>query len=62
MISFRPRMSGVQQPQTVNIRAWDPKNKQAVTGSATGAADDVAGRRPALAGLQRARRRHDRDR
>ena len=36
MISFRPRMSGVQQPKTVNIRAWDPKNKQAVTGSASG--------------------------
>ena len=35
MISFRPRMSGVQQPQTVNIRAWDPKNKQAVTGTAS---------------------------
>ena len=35
MISFRPRMSGVQQPKTVNIRAWDPKNKQAVTGSAS---------------------------
>src|SRR3954447_16953635 len=24
LISFRPRMSGVQQPQTVNVRAWDP--------------------------------------
>jgi phage protein D len=35
LISYRPRMSGVQQPQTVNIRAWDPKNKQAVTGSAS---------------------------
>jgi phage protein D len=35
MLSFRPRMSGVQQPQTVNIRAWDPKAKQAVTGTAT---------------------------
>jgi phage protein D len=34
MISFRPRMSGVQQPKTVNIRAWDPKNKQVVTGTA----------------------------
>jgi phage protein D len=37
MVSFRPRMSGVQQVQTVNVRAWDPKNKQAVTGSASGA-------------------------
>src|SRR3954467_12308238 len=34
MLSFRPRMSGVQQPKTVNIRAWGPKSKQAVTGSA----------------------------
>jgi len=33
MLSFRPRMSGVQQPQTVNIRAWDPKSKQAITGT-----------------------------
>jgi len=33
MISFRPRMTGVQQPKTVNIRAWDPKNKQVVTGT-----------------------------
>ena len=41
MISFRPRMSGVQQPQTVNIRAWDPKNKQAVTGHRQQPADDV---------------------
>jgi uncharacterized protein involved in type VI secretion and phage assembly len=35
MLSFRPRMSGVQQPQTVNIRAWDPKGKQTVNGSAS---------------------------
>lgn len=35
LISFRPRMTGVQQPQTVNIRAWDPKSKQAVTGTAS---------------------------
>ena len=35
MISFRPRMSGVQQVQTVNVRGWDPKSKKAVTGSAT---------------------------
>ncbi|WP_028058621.1 VgrG-related protein [Candidatus Solirubrobacter pratensis] len=37
LISFRPRMSGVQQPKTVNVRAWDPKNKQAVNGTAAGA-------------------------
>jgi phage protein D len=35
LISFRPRMTGVQQPQTVNIRAWDPKSKQAITGTAS---------------------------
>jgi phage protein D len=35
LISFRPRVSGVQQVQTVNVRAWDPKNKQAVTGNAS---------------------------
>ena len=35
LISFRPRMSGVQQPQTINARAWDPKNKSNVNGSAS---------------------------
>jgi phage protein D len=35
LISFRPRMSGVQQPKTVNVRAWDPKAKQVVNGSAS---------------------------
>ncbi|HWK29969.1 MAG TPA: VgrG-related protein [Solirubrobacter sp.] len=34
LISFRPRMSGVQQPTTVNVRAWDPKTKQVINGSA----------------------------
>ena len=34
LISFRPRMSGVQQPQNVEVRAWDPKSKQNVSGSA----------------------------
>ena len=37
LISFRPRVSGVQQIDTVNVRNWDPKNKQTVTGSASGA-------------------------
>ena len=45
MISFRPRMSGVQQPKTVNVRAWDPKSKKVVTGTAANGADDA--RRPA---------------
>ncbi len=37
LISFRPRMSGVQQPKTVNVRAWDPKTKKAVNGTAASA-------------------------
>ena len=37
LISFRPRVSGVQQVDTVNVRNWDPKNKQTVTGSASNA-------------------------
>ncbi|HEY6890770.1 MAG TPA: VgrG-related protein [Solirubrobacter sp.] len=44
MISFRPRMSGVQQPKTVNIRAWDPKGKKVITGtSANGTTTSKAG-------------------
>ena len=35
MISFRPRMSGVQQVDTVKVRGWDPKAKKAVTGTAS---------------------------
>jgi uncharacterized protein involved in type VI secretion and phage assembly len=35
LISFRPRMSGVQQPQSVQVRAWDPKAKTNVSGSAS---------------------------
>jgi phage protein D/phage baseplate assembly protein gpV len=35
LISFRPRMTGVQQPQTVNVRAWDPKTKKNVAGTAS---------------------------
>jgi phage protein D len=35
LISFRPRVSGVQQVDTVNVRNWDPKAKQLVTGSAS---------------------------
>jgi phage protein D len=37
LLSFRPRMSGVQQPKIVNVRGWDPKNKAVVTGSASSA-------------------------
>ena len=35
--SFRPRMSGIQQVNTVNVRAWDPKNKANINGTASGA-------------------------
>jgi len=35
LVSFRPRISGVQQPKTVNVRAWDPKTRAVVTGTAT---------------------------
>jgi uncharacterized protein involved in type VI secretion and phage assembly len=35
LLSFRPRMSGVQQPVSVNVRAWDPKGKANVTGNAS---------------------------
>jgi phage protein D/phage baseplate assembly protein gpV len=37
LISFRPRISGVQQPTAVNVRAWDPKGKLKVNGSASSA-------------------------
>jgi phage protein D len=37
LISFRPRISGVQQATTVNVRAWDPKAKANVSGSAASA-------------------------
>jgi len=45
--SFRPRVSGVQQVQTINMRSWDPKAKQVVNGSAT---SDTTTSRP---GIQR---------
>lgn len=35
--SFRPRMSGVQQVDTVEVRAWDSKTKKVVNGRATSA-------------------------
>jgi phage protein D/phage baseplate assembly protein gpV len=49
MISFRPRMSGVQQPKTVNIRAWDPKSKKVVTGTSS------SGTTTSQAGVQRSK-------
>jgi len=38
LISFRPRVSGIQQVDTVNVRSWDPESKQNVNGSASGGA------------------------
>ncbi|HEX6022665.1 MAG TPA: VgrG-related protein [Solirubrobacter sp.] len=37
LLSFRPRMSGIQQVETVQVRGWDPKSKSNVNGSASGA-------------------------
>lgn len=35
LMTFRPRMSGVQQVDKVEVRAWDPKAKKVVNGSAS---------------------------
>jgi len=53
LISFRPRVSGVQQVKTINVRAWDPKAKQVVTGSAS------SGSTTSAAGLQRTKVSND---
>jgi uncharacterized protein involved in type VI secretion and phage assembly len=37
LLSFRPRVSGVQQSKRVNVRGWDPVNKAAITGQASSA-------------------------
>jgi phage protein D len=37
LISFRPRVSGVQQVKTINVRSWDPKAKKNVAGSSASA-------------------------
>jgi phage protein D len=33
--TFRPRMSGIQQIDKVEVRAWDPKTKKPINGSAS---------------------------
>jgi len=44
LMSFRPRVSGIQQVQTVNVRSWDPKKKANVTGtSASGVTKNALG-------------------
>jgi phage protein D/phage baseplate assembly protein gpV len=35
LVSFRPRVTGVQQMQEVLVRAWDPSSKQVIESSAT---------------------------
>jgi phage protein D/phage baseplate assembly protein gpV len=35
LLSFRPRVSGIQQVNTVEVRGWDPKEKRVVNGSAS---------------------------
>src|SRR3954468_2085957 len=35
LTTYRPRMSGVQQVDKVEVRGWDPKAKKAITGSAS---------------------------
>jgi uncharacterized protein involved in type VI secretion and phage assembly len=37
LISFKPRISGIQQVETVTVRAWDPKSKQVINGTASAA-------------------------
>lgn len=38
LIEFRPRVTSAEQVSTVNVRGWDPDQKQAVVGSAAPAA------------------------
>src|SRR3954447_4538101 len=35
LTTYRPRISGVQQVDKVEVRGWDPKAKKAITGSAS---------------------------
>jgi phage protein D len=35
LVTFRPRVSGVQQVNTMNVRSWDPKAKKSISGSAS---------------------------
>ena len=36
LTTFRPRMSGIQQVEKVEVRGWDPKAKKVINGSASG--------------------------
>ena len=59
LISFRPRMSGIQQVDTVQVRGWDPKAKQNINGQASGAQTSAQPGVAAREGGQRSRRRDD---
>jgi uncharacterized protein involved in type VI secretion and phage assembly len=39
LLAFRPRISGAQQVGTVEVRSWDPSQKQAIVSTADAAAD-----------------------
>jgi uncharacterized protein involved in type VI secretion and phage assembly len=49
LISFRPRVSGIQQVQTINVRSWDPKKKTNVMGSS------ASGTTASAPGIQRSK-------
>jgi uncharacterized protein involved in type VI secretion and phage assembly len=53
LMSFRPRLSGVQQVQSISVRSWDPKTKQNVSGSAS------SGQTTSQPGVQRAKVAND---
>src|SRR5262249_13067889 len=39
LLSFQPRISGAQQVGNVEVRSWDPSQKQAIVSTASAAAD-----------------------
>ncbi len=58
--TFRPRMSGIQQVNEVEVRAWDQKTKKVVNGRASSPQTTSQPRRHAQQGRGRPRRRQDR--
>ena len=42
LTTWRPRMSGIQQVDKVEVRGWDPKAKKAINGTREQPADDLA--------------------
>jgi phage protein D len=41
LLAFRPRMSAVGQPGAVQVRAWDPTNKQVIVGQSSASSSHV---------------------